>query len=327
VLARREPAKPAEATPATPAARAPAPAAAPGKPAAAPAAVKPGAPAQPAQPATDQVVKLALRQVLLKLPDSLKPRVRQAPGGNVQISLPVQPLLPQLARGSVKISFGELRKASPPGIFSDVADQDQVPVELPLQDILTQVGPQFLPRRSGQKKIEVPDEVKPVFGGKGAPMTGVRVLARPAKGEAAPRPAAPAPSPAVEPAARSAAAPVAPSVPLHHLPGALRPAGPPPSPRPPGMPARPTAPVPPPSALRPAPAPAPAAQPARPTAPAPAPTAGPTEMVQVPLASVTMGWPEAIRQVLAGLNIPDAVVMLPAAELEQGRKKGKEVFQ
>jgi len=50
-------------------------------------------------------------------------------------------------------------------------------------------------------------------------------------------------------------------------------------------------------------------------------------MVQVPLASVTMGWPEAIRQVLAGLNDPNAVVMLPAAELEQGLKKGKVVFQ
>jgi predicted regulator of Ras-like GTPase activity (Roadblock/LC7/MglB family) len=50
-------------------------------------------------------------------------------------------------------------------------------------------------------------------------------------------------------------------------------------------------------------------------------------MIQVPLASVTMGWPDAIRQVLAGLNTPDAIVMLPASELEQCLKKGKVVFQ
>jgi predicted regulator of Ras-like GTPase activity (Roadblock/LC7/MglB family) len=39
-----------------------------------------------------------------------------------------------------------------------------------------------------------------------------------------------------------------------------------------------------------------------------------------------MGWPEPIRQALAGLNAPDATLNLPAEETEQALKRGRVVF-
>jgi predicted regulator of Ras-like GTPase activity (Roadblock/LC7/MglB family) len=64
---------------------------------------------------------------------------------------------------------------------------------------------------------------------------------------------------------------------------------------------------------------------------APAPAApvppGKEEYVAIPLVSVTLGWPEPIRQALAGLNVPDAILNLPVSETEQALKRGKVVFQ
>src|SRR6266536_2632936 len=98
------------------------------------------------EPSIGDSVRLLLKPVLLKLPDVLKARVRQPPVGGVQISIPLQKILTQLPQGSVKISFGELRQASPAGVFTDPSDQDQAPVELPLAEILTQLKPEQLPR-------------------------------------------------------------------------------------------------------------------------------------------------------------------------------------
>jgi predicted regulator of Ras-like GTPase activity (Roadblock/LC7/MglB family) len=61
-------------------------------------------------------------------------------------------------------------------------------------------------------------------------------------------------------------------------------------------------------------------------APVPATPAGPVQYISVPLAGITMGWPEPIRQALAGLNAPDATLNLPADETEQALKRGRVVF-
>ena len=123
------------------------------------------------QPSIGDSVRLSLKPVLLKLPDSLRTRVRQPPVGGVQISIPLQKVLTQLQQGSVKISFGELRQASPAGVFTELNDQDQTLIELPLAEILSQLKPDQLPRRAGQRKIEVPETVTGLFGSKGEPLT------------------------------------------------------------------------------------------------------------------------------------------------------------
>src|SRR5438034_5411939 len=119
------------------------------------------------EPSIGDSIRLLLKPVLLKLPDTLKGRVRQPPVGGVQISIPLQKVLTQLHQGSVKISFGELRQASPAGVFAELSDQDQTAVELPLAEILSQLKPEQLPRRAGQRKVEVPEAVSGPFDAKG----------------------------------------------------------------------------------------------------------------------------------------------------------------
>lgn len=289
-------------------------------------------------PAAGDSIKIALKPVLLKLPDVLKAKVRQPPSGAVYISIPLQKVLAQLPQGSVKISFGELRLAAPAGVFLDLSSHDQTPVELPLPEIVAQLRPEQLPRRTVQKKVEVPEEVGGIFGPRGEPLSAVRMSASPAKTSAAPAPAMaprhlPASGPAVtlKPATPHApsATPIKSTVPL-----------PPP-------PIKPSSPLPVPSGLRPQPAPTPLPPPpsapvirplqpssavgapkspaAVPAAPAPQPHAGaPVQPLVLPLAPLTSGWPDAIKQALAELS--DPTVSLPADELEQAMKRGKILF-
>ena len=112
--------------------------------------------AQTPRPVGGDSLKLSLKPILLTLPDILKAKVRQPNAGGAQISVPVQKILPQLAFGSIKITFGELRQAAPAGVFTDASDQDQAPVELPLQEILSQLKPDQLSRRSAQKCPKCP---------------------------------------------------------------------------------------------------------------------------------------------------------------------------
>src|SRR5262245_56277266 len=105
----------------------------------------------------NETLALPLKIVLSRLPSSLAAMVKSSGNGNVTISL--RKILTQLPTGSVKISFGELRQASPPGTFLEVTSQDQTPIELPLPEILSRINPNLLARRPPQKTLEVPPEV------------------------------------------------------------------------------------------------------------------------------------------------------------------------
>ncbi|HXT41708.1 MAG TPA: roadblock/LC7 domain-containing protein [Candidatus Angelobacter sp.] len=286
------------------------------------------APSRPG-PATGDSIRILLKSVLLKLPDALKSKVRQPPAGAVYISIPLQKVLAQLPQGSVKISYGELRLAAPAGVFLDISTQDQTPVELPLPEIVAQLKPDQLPRRTTQRTVEVPEEVSGIFGPKGEPLTAVRMSTAPAK---APSPAAPAIAPKYIPTSGPAMPATQPSVPL-------RPSAPLPPP-----PIKPTSPLPAPSALRSPLAPtqaqpaAPAIRPSQPlpttsppkpaagppAAPLPQPPAAPTGPLAVPLAQISGGWPDAIKQTLAEPS--NATISFPADELEQALKRGKILF-
>ena len=260
-------------------------------------------------------VRLLLKPVLLKLPDALRTRVRHPPVGGVQISIPLQKVLTQLQQGSVKISFGELRQASPAGVFAELSDQDQTPVELPLAEILSQLRPEQLPRRAGQRKVEVPETVTGLFGSKGEPLTSIRMGSPSARAPAAPAPVAPEPVAPIAPEPRPAVA--------------FKPSMRAPLPTAPPAPIRPVQPLPSPAALRP-PSVVPAV-PVTPIAPAiaapttePQTAAVPVEPLIVPLTQLTSAWPLAIKQGLG--DRPDAAVALPTDELVQALKRGKITF-
>ncbi len=316
--------------------------------------VKTAAPASPktavaaaapaAKPGTEDAIEIAWAAIMAKFPEALKHRIGQAPKDAQSIHLPAKTIVDQLSLGAVKITFGELRQASPAGLFSSDSDEDQTLVELPLADILSRLKPGRLPRRSGQKQIAVPSNISNIFGPKGEPLSQAippqqerKPPLAPAPGKvekAQPEPAVPSILPTAKVAAREAApaqpeqlvpktevsaAPVSPSAPIAPEPAKPIPFSIPAAPKPTPVAAKPL-PVPPqpaPAAVKPVPAPAVVV-----SQPTPAPAQA--ETLSVPLSSCAVSWPEAVRQQISGLK--EVSFELPLGEIEQALKRGKAVF-
>jgi predicted regulator of Ras-like GTPase activity (Roadblock/LC7/MglB family) len=155
-------------------------------------------------------IEISLQKILNGLPLELQPRLLQSEVGELTLSIPLEKVLAQLSRGSVKISFGELRQAMPE-IFTAENDRDRVLVPLPLDDILTNLNPALIARRRAQRQVEVPPEISSPFD----PETQGLVSEMPE----------PEPAPAPPPRAATPARPRAPTPP----PRAPAPASPPPS--------------------------------------------------------------------------------------------------
>jgi predicted regulator of Ras-like GTPase activity (Roadblock/LC7/MglB family) len=283
-------------------------------------------------------VELPLQPILAGLPLELQPRLKNGDAGGLTISIPLEKVLAQLSRGSVKIPFGELRQAAPDH-FTPEDDQDAVMVPLPLADVLARLNPALITRRRAQRKVDVPADISSPFDRLDR---GLICSVGPARPESTPKATSPsrqtAPAP-IMPAARTnltfaptppppgAAAPGAPGVtnvpkplPLRE-PGPSRPSVPPVPPIPvaPVAPAIPSARVLP-KVPTPAPAPVVAAAPAR------AGTASGPEPLLVALTSLAEGWPEVVRQELVQKNLLDAKVALPIDQLERALKQGRIVF-
>jgi predicted regulator of Ras-like GTPase activity (Roadblock/LC7/MglB family) len=325
-------------------------------------------------------VEVSLQAVYYAFPPELKNRIKQFEVGEATVTVPLDKVLPQLALGAVKITFGELRRAAPQ-LFLPGNDCDQIQVKLPLHEILLQINPSLLARRQNQKHIEVPEEIRSPFGDHGRGLAFSVSYAKPgapasarATTPAAPAPPPPAPSvpfpSAPAPSVRAAIPPApAPTVPVQARPVVPPPAPPassPPALPPTKQPARqppvfqpaplrgsigstPTPPppaaklpgLPPisaaPSALRGVGAvtpPLPPKEPVQPPAPGlprgpalqPVKPAAEQVVLNVPLAKLAEGWPEALRHEIAQLNLGDSRVSLPADTVELALKRGKVAF-
>jgi len=307
-------------------------------------------------------IEVSLQKILNALPLELQPRLRQADVGDLTLSVPLEKILAQLSRGSVKISFGELRQALPE-LFTPENDRDRVLVPLPLEDILARLNPALITRRRVQRQVEVPSDISSPFDPESQSLI---YSVGPGKPEAQPPPA-PAPARATTPVpagqipfaapsvqvnrqnvtfARKPAAPSAqpPSAPVYqNLAPSLKPVpsnhSPSEPPTPPAVPAFPPTPVPgvadrslremdPPQTpagipFSIAPKAAPIAARPAPVAPQAAPESDP---LIVSLTSLAEGWPEAIRKEIVDLKLVDARVALPSHSLEQGLKQGRLAF-
>ncbi len=272
----------------------------------------PSAPAE-CQSETDEL-ELPLPTVLAALPMDLRAKVMQVPPAGATMIIAIEKVLSQLAHGSVKISFGELRRAAPSLFANSGGENDSRPVTLPLNEILARLNPALLSRHSTQKKIEVADNVTGPFDGRGQ---GIDFTTAPLKPATAP---APAPAPRVN-------KPVAwPVVPPHPL-----------SPRPAFAyraitPLQATAPAAPTTngtvprngttrdnSVAPVPPMTPAAHPAIPPGHA-------QSTISAPLAALSEEWPEALRQEIAQSNLTNAQVALPAHLVEPALKRGRVIF-
>ena len=128
--------------------------------------------AQPPVSGNPNEIRLPLQPVLASLPMELRAKIMAANTAGMTIAIPVEKALAQLATGSVKITFGELRQLAP-GVFANSGGEyDAKLVALPLNQILTQINPTLFSRRSTQKQIvEVADDISSPFDGRGQGLT------------------------------------------------------------------------------------------------------------------------------------------------------------
>jgi len=291
---------------------------------------RPGA--VPEARSSGKVIELPLQPILAGLPLELQPRIVEQEVGDTVIAVSLDKVLSQLARGSVRISFGELRLAAP-GVFAPEDDRDRVLVPLPLADVLDRLNPNLITRRRIQKRVEVPAEISSPFDLND--QTSIFSVG-PNRTESAP-PVAPTH------AARQNGPSVTPSVPQRSS-ITSAPTPPPPSAAPPRTPAvMPAArnvpdlggtPIPMPKApATAAPTPLPTQRNGGPppqAAPTPAPQLTPvateTEALTVSLIALAENWSEAVRKDIVHFNLVDAKVALPCDVVEQALKQGRLAF-
>ena len=231
----------------------------------------------------------------------LRAKVMQTPPAGMVIAIPLEKVLTQLARGAVKITFGELRQAAPGVFVNSGGEHDHKPVMLPLNEILTRLNPALLARRVTQKQVELTDEIGSPFGALGQ---GITISTTPMKPPAAPpTPPLRMPTPPLQmPAPPSRmVTPVASSACIRPTTPTIRVAAPQNNGNNGNGAPKPVVPV--------------------------SPIAPPMPMnqaeISAPLAGLSEDWPEGLRLEIAKLNLSDAQVLLPANLIEPALKRGR----
>jgi len=253
----------------------------------------------PAAPPSADAIFITLKNVVF--PDPIKKKMDKALSGAERIYISPAEALRQLPTGAVKIPFRDIVRMSPNTFLTADEEMLNTMISLPLGEILPRI--KTLPRRSEQKKIEVPKDLDAVFGKDVQAKRDVEVAApsnavptslppTPAPPIAAPRPVRPPVPAAEEKYVPPAPKPLAPEAPIKAAlpdPSTLSPraAAPAPAAVAPITPISPIAPGP---ALAPAPIPAPAPAPrvvATPSPPGVAVPARPAPAPSVPAPAAT----------------------------------------
>ncbi len=279
-------------------------------------------PPPPVENTTD--LELPLQSVLENLPPQLRSRMRLASVDltRATISIALGKIMPQLALGVVKITFGELRHAAP-GLFDVDQEYDSLPIVLPLNEVLARLSTNSLIRNPAQKHIEVPPDIAGPFSERGE---GISISAAAAKPLPASVPPMRMPTPTPTPV-KAPPPPVAPPPPAF-VSRSIKPELPPQVPSLPhhgngngnGMPVQPIIPTIP---FQPA---APAAPRPAPPAPRPMPVVPEPATILAPLAALAENWPEVLRAEIAQLIMTNAQVALPLNLVESALKRGRVIF-
>lgn len=320
-----------------------------------------GAHAPGAKP-TERGVHVPLAPIVAGMPLELQSRVLQDLG-NLSVFFALEKILPQLSKGAVSVTFGELRDAAPKA-FSGNRDHDAAEVDVPLSAILPHISPDMLARKHGPLQMDIPDDIVSPFEGKGRGLAiaadkqaraAVPPSAQPASPPvpappiSKPPPAPPLAQPTQSTLSRpiSMARPVATPGPTHPVP---RPAGngtpqvaetpkvpavPPPAPTP-STTAKGTQIIPRPESLIAKPqatmpvVPAVPSQPASSPAPitpvAPSVSSADRTPLEVALSAVADSWPDSLKQEILQLNLAEAKLTLPYDVVEGGLKRGRLSF-
>ncbi|MEJ0091364.1 MAG: roadblock/LC7 domain-containing protein [Limisphaerales bacterium] len=147
-------------------------------------------PAAPAASSKVEGIEMPLQPILAVLPLELRAKVTAPGASGIKISIPVEKVLSQLATGSVKISFGELRQLAPRVFANYGGEHDARTVALPLNHLLPLINPALLARRSAQKKVEISEDVASPFDTQGG---GLKISTEKVKAPPVTPPAQPVP--------------------------------------------------------------------------------------------------------------------------------------
>jgi len=282
-------------------------------------------------------VELPLQPILGNLPPQLHARLTltDADLSRASISIAIGKIMPQLALGVVKITFGELRHAAPT-LFNVDEEYDSLPVILPLNEVLARLNFNSLARNPGQKHLEVPAEITGPFNGRGEGIMISKAAFKPPP-PAAPQirmatpppraPADPTPPPVAPPPPAFVSRAIKPESPAPALSRNGNGNGLPAQPIIPGIPVQPPPTMPP--APRPTPftpRPTPFTPRSTPFTPKPAPVAPESATILAPLAALSENWPEALRMEIAQMNLANAQVALPVNLVEPALKRGRVMF-
>lgn len=241
---------------------------------------------------TGDTLKIPLSALLKSIPKELHGKISPTDPAQLYLSIITATVLEQLPRGGVRMTLGELRQSAPVGAFTNAPGFEEKLIDLPLDEILKQLGPERLQRRT-QKKVELPGGSTDFFGRQGRDET-----AQPAPQT----PAAQTIKADTAPPAKTVSSPVFPPL----LAGGRAPVRPP--------------------ATQPFPAAAPILAPPRRADPPPAaaPLSIPLrkETLTVLLAEIARSWPEAVRQEIKQTNLLQARCELPMAEVGNALRQG-----
>ncbi len=86
--------------------------------------------------AQEECVPIPLKNLVARLPASMRTQILRPPKEDDHARLPLRAIQEQMARGAVRVSFADLRGASPPGIFAASQGADAVAITLPLDLLL-----------------------------------------------------------------------------------------------------------------------------------------------------------------------------------------------
>jgi predicted regulator of Ras-like GTPase activity (Roadblock/LC7/MglB family) len=120
-------------------------------------------------------VELSLKRLWSKLNPEVLQAAARHPEDDSYLRLPLPLLQAQLAKGAFKMPFAQLRQYSPSGLFPVNPDHDLIEVEIPISEVLPLIKPEHFARRPNQKKIEVPNDIGPIFGPDGGPAHGLKI--------------------------------------------------------------------------------------------------------------------------------------------------------
>src|SRR5713226_9746794 len=132
--------------------------------------------AEPTSPGSEGCLEVAFAAILRQVPNELYGKIAPAGVAGHHFAILKKKVIEQLPRGAVKVTFGELRRSAPTGVFINGAAHDAQLIDLPMGEILKQLQPQMYARRPDQRPVRIAADIEDLFGANGERLKQVRVL-------------------------------------------------------------------------------------------------------------------------------------------------------